>query len=151
MLSEFLHVRGTLASDESRLTKLLSRHIGVWNVMMCRMVGVVFLPQSDNGLDPRRELGYDEALMSYKDGGLWNELFKTIHNYLDRRAIVLRVIAVHFIVHRHKMHSNCARPCSEGRFTSHRPRGQSPSCKSPIRPCRVRRDCFNAVVFVLGR
>jgi len=102
MFSEFLQVRGTPASGKSTLAKLLGRHIRVqeprvhviwifgWkrdNVAECG--GWYYYLNKRKGWIPGKDTVFifDEAQVTYKDVELWNELFKGIHDYPDRRAI----------------------------------------------------------------
>jgi hypothetical protein len=102
VFSEFLQVRGTPASGKSTLAKLLGKHIRVqepdvrviwidgWerdDVAKCR--GWYSYLKKRKGWIPGGDTVFifDEAQLSYKDGRLWNELFKGIHDYPDRRAI----------------------------------------------------------------
>ena len=102
MLSEFLQVCGTPASGKSMLTKLLSRHIrdqepdvcviwiGGWKLDdVAECGGWYSFLKMRKGWIPGENMVFifDEAQESYEDGELWNELFKGIHNYPDRRAI----------------------------------------------------------------
>jgi hypothetical protein len=96
-------VRGTPASGKTVLAKLLGQHI----LQEDPAVDVIFV----NGwpLEEVKDLGghwsylqtrhgwvpgqqtvfiFDNAEMSYKDWDLWTGLFKSIHEYDDRRAIV---------------------------------------------------------------
>jgi energy-coupling factor transporter ATP-binding protein EcfA2 len=103
MLSEFLQVRGTPASGKSTLAKLLGRHIhvqepdvrviwiGGWKLDdVAKCGGWYSYLKKRKGWIPGEDTVFifDEAQVSYKDGELWNELFKGIHDYPDRRAIV---------------------------------------------------------------
>ena len=102
MFSEFLQVRGTPGSGKSTLAKLLGRHFRVqepnvrviwisgWNrddVAECG--GWYAYLQKQKGWIPKESTVFifDEAQESYKDGELWNDLFKCIHDYPDHRAI----------------------------------------------------------------
>jgi hypothetical protein len=102
MLSEFLQVRGTPASGKSTLAMLLSRHIqvqephvrviwiGGWKLDdVANCGGWYSYLKTRKGWKPDEDTVFifDEAQVSYKDGELWNELFKGIHAYRDRRAI----------------------------------------------------------------
>jgi hypothetical protein len=102
MFSEFLQVRGTPASGKSTLAKLLGKHIrvqephvhviwiGVWDLDdVAKCGGWSSYLKMRNGWIPGEDTVFifDEAQLSYKDGRLWNELFKGIHDYPDRRAI----------------------------------------------------------------
>ena len=102
MLSEFLQVRGMPASGKSTLAKLLSRHIwdqepdvhviwiGGWKLDDVAKYGgwYSFLKMRKGWIPGENTVFiFDEAQASYKDGELWNELFKGIHNYPDRHAI----------------------------------------------------------------
>ena len=102
MFSEFLQVRGTPGSGKSTLAKLLGQHIrvqepdvlviwiGVWNIDDVAPCGGwrCYLKER-KGWIPGEDMVFifDEAQMSYKDGELWNELFKGIHECRDLRAI----------------------------------------------------------------
>ena len=102
MFSEFLQVRGTPGSGKSTLAKLLGRHIRVqepnvrviwisgWkpdDVAEC--LGWYSYLKKQKGWIPKENTVFifDEAQESYKDGELWNDLFKCIHDYPERRAI----------------------------------------------------------------
>jgi hypothetical protein len=102
MFSEFLQVRGTPASGKTTLAKLLIQHIHVQEPS----VNVIWIPSWK--LDEVEGCGgwylylknkkawvpgektvfvFDDAQVTYRDGELWNELFKNIHEHRDRRAI----------------------------------------------------------------
>ena len=102
MFSEFLQVRGTPGSGKSTLAKLLGRHFRVqepnvrviwisgWNpddVAEC--LGWYPYLKKQKGWIPKENTVFifDEAQESYMDGELWNDLFKCIHDYPERRAI----------------------------------------------------------------
>ena len=102
MLSEFLQVHRTPASGKSTLAKLLSRHIrnqepDVHVIWICRWkLGDVakcggwysFLKMRKGWIPGKNTVFiFDEAQVSYKDGELWNELFKGIHDYPNCHAI----------------------------------------------------------------
>jgi energy-coupling factor transporter ATP-binding protein EcfA2 len=102
MPSEFLQVRGTPASGKSTLAKLLGRHIhvqepdvrviwiGGWKLDdVAKCGGWYSYLKKRKGWIPGEDTVFifDEAQVTYKDGELWNELFKGIHDYPDRRAI----------------------------------------------------------------
>ena len=59
-------------------------------IMMWRSLGMAILPRNKKGWTPDKETVFifDEAQMSYKDTELWMDLFKCIHAYRERRAIV---------------------------------------------------------------
>ena len=102
MFSEFLQVRGTPASGKSTLAMLLSRYIRVQEPNV-RVIWIARWKLDDvaeyggwwsylnkqKGWIPGEDTVsiFDEAQESYKDVELWNELFKGIHDYPDRRAI----------------------------------------------------------------
>ena len=103
MLSEFLQVRGTPASGKSTLVRLLGRHIrdqepdvcviwiGGWKLDdVAKCGGWYSFLKTRKGWIPGENTVFifDEAQVSYRDVELWNELFKGIHDYPDRRAIV---------------------------------------------------------------
>ena len=103
MLSDILQVRGTPASGKSTLANLLGKHIGDREplVHVIWISGWKFGDVEASGgwypyLKKRKfwEEGkdtvfiFDEAQVSYTDGALWNDLFKSIRQYRDRRAIV---------------------------------------------------------------
>jgi len=101
MFSEFLQVRGTPASGKSTLAKLLGRHIcaqesGVhviwisgWKHDDVKECGGWYYYLKQKGWIPGKDTVFifDEAQVTYNDGGLWNDLFKGIQDYPDRRAI----------------------------------------------------------------
>ena len=102
MLSEFLQVCGMPASGKSTLTKLLSRHIrdqepdvcviwiGGWKLDdVAECGGWYSFLKMRKGWIPGENMVFifDGAQELYKDGELWNEWFKGIHDYPDRRAI----------------------------------------------------------------
>jgi hypothetical protein len=101
IFSKFLQVRGTPASGKPTLAKLLGRHIRVqepnvhviWvgsrvdDVAECG--GWYSYLEKRKGWIPGEDTVFifDEAQLTYKDGALWNELFKCMHDYPDRRVI----------------------------------------------------------------
>ena len=102
MFSQFLQVRGTSASGKSTLAMLLGRHIrvqepdvrviwiGGWNIDdVAQCGGWSSYLAKRKGWIPGEDTVFifDSAQASYKDGELWNNLFKGIHDYRDRRAI----------------------------------------------------------------
>jgi hypothetical protein len=106
MFSEFLQVRGTPASGKSTLAKLLGRHIRVQEPDV-RVIWVDGWERDDaakcggwysylkkrKGWIPGENTVFifDEAQLMYKDGELWNELFKCMHDYPDRRVIAFAI------------------------------------------------------------
>ena len=97
-----MQVRGTPASGKSTLAALLAHHI-LDNVKNVDVIFVNMWPaeglMTTGGYDSYlRERGwtpgkdtvfiFDNAEVTYTDADLWSGLFKSIHDYLNRRAIL---------------------------------------------------------------
>ena len=95
-----MQVRGTPASGKSTLATLLAHHI-LDNVKNVDVIFVNMWPADglmtgydsylrERGWTPGKDTVFifDNAEVTYTDADLWSGLFKSIHDYRNRRAIL---------------------------------------------------------------